>query len=76
MQIPINISYISHIEREYYARVLSIRIMLSSISVPIATLLYGYLLDLHGLSTTFILSLIGVILCFIYVKRNNYIDLL
>ena len=76
MQIPINISYISHIEPEYYARVLAIRTMLSSISVPIASLVYGYCLDLYGVGTTFILSLIGMILCFIYVKRSKYIDLL
>ena len=76
MQIPINTSYVSHVESKYYARVMSIRTMLSSISAPIASLVYGYILDSRGVAISLILSLTGMVFCYIYVKRSKYIDLL
>ncbi len=76
LSVPLNLAYANNIDKDYYGRVLALRGSISTISVPFASIFYGYMLDNISLEVIFLLSMFGMLLSAVYTISNRYIRIL
>lgn len=73
IQIPINLMYVKNVESEYMARIMAIRKTFSTVSVPIAMVVYGIMLDYINTNMVFWLSGVAMLFSLIYIRKLNYL---
>jgi MFS family permease len=76
IQIPLNVSYASRVDKEVMGRVMAFRSTLSTIASPVAMVVFGFIIDYTNVLTAMIFGTLGMLLVTIYTYQNEHIKAL